>query len=82
MKYRKFDKAMQETGVEYEIEEMNAAIQIITEPDKNEIALINIEPALGKDEICINSSPGKFNVIETDIKVYKTRVEPRYDLES
>ena len=82
MKYRKFDKAMQETGVEYEIEEMNTAIQIKTEPDKNEIALTNIEPALGKDETCINSSPGKFNVIETDIKVYKTRVKPRQDLES
>ena len=82
MKYRKFDKAMQETGLEYEIEELNTAVQIITDPDKNEIALINIEPALGKDETCINSSLGKFNVIETDVKVYKTRVKPREDLES
>ena len=82
MKYRKFDKAMQKSGVEYNIEETDAAIQIETEPDKNEIAQNNIEPALGKDETCVNSAPGKFSVIQTDIKVYKIPVEQREDLES
>lgn len=82
MNYRKFDKAMQKADIQYDIEEMNTAVQIKTAPDENETALINIEPALGKDETCINSSPGNFNVIETDIKVYKTRVKPRNDLES
>ena len=82
MNYRKLEKAMQKTGVEYNVQETDSAIQIKTAPAKNEIAQKNIEPALGKDETCINSSPGKFNVIETDIKVYKTRVKPREDLES
>ena len=82
MNYRKFDKAMQKSGVEYNIEEKDVTIHIQTEPDKNDIAQSNIEPALGKYETCINSSPGKFNVIETDVRVYKIRVEQREDLES
>lgn len=82
MNYRKFDKAMQKSGVEYDMEETDAAIQIETEPDKNEVAQKNIEPALGKYETCINSSPGKFSVIQTDIRVYKVPVEQREDLES
>ena len=82
MNYRKLDKAMQKSGVEYNIEETDAAIQIETEPDKNKIAQKNIEPALGKDETCVNSSPGKFSVIQTDIRVYKIPVEQREDLES
>ena len=73
---------MQKSGVEYDIEETNATIKIKTEPDKNEIAQRNIEPALGKNETCINSSPGKFSVIHTDIKVYKIPVKQREDLES
>jgi hypothetical protein len=82
MNYRKFDKAMQKSGVEYNMEQTDAAIQIETEPDKNGIAQKNIEPALGKYETCINSSPGKFSVIQTDIRVYKIPVEQREDLES
>jgi hypothetical protein len=82
MNYRKFDKAMQRSGVEYNIGGTDAAIQIETEPGKNDIAQKNIEPALGKDETCINSSPGKFSVIQTDIRVYKIPVEQREDLES
>ncbi len=82
MNYRKFDKAMQKSGVEYDVKEMVSAIQIKSPPDKDEIVQTNIEPALGKYETCINSSPGKFNVIETDIRVYKIRVKPKKDLES
>lgn len=82
MNYRKLDKAMQKTGIEYNVEATSAVIQIRTEPDKNDIAQKNIEPALAKYETCINSSPGKFSVIETEIKVYKVRVEPKEDLES
>ena len=82
MNYRKLDKAMNKTGIEYNLEATNASIHIVTEPDKNEIAQKNIEPALAKYETCINSSPGNFNVIHTDIKVYRQRVEPKENLES
>ena len=82
MKYRKFDKAMQKSGVEYDMEETDAAVQIKTEPDKNDIAQKNIESALGKYETCVNSSPGNFSVMETDIRVYKIAVEQKEDLES
>ena len=82
MNYRKLDKAMQKTGVEYDVKETDSAIQIKTDPAKNESAQKNIEPALGKYETCVNSSPGNFNVIETDIRVYKIRVKPKEDLES
>jgi hypothetical protein len=80
--YAKLDKAMNKTGVEYDLETTIAAIQIMTKPDNNEIAQRNIEPALAKYETCVNSSPGKFSVIQTDIKIYKHRVEPKEDLES
>jgi hypothetical protein len=82
MKYRKLDKAMQKSGVEYDMEETDAAIQIKTEPDKNQIAQKNIESALGKYETCVNSSPGSFSVIETDVRVYKIPAEQGEDLES
>lgn len=82
MKYRKFDKAMHKSGVEYDIQETDMAIQIKAAPDKNEVVQKNIEPALGKTETCVNSSPGKFSVIETNIRVYKERVDKRNNLES
>ncbi len=82
MNYRKLDKAMQKSGVEYDIQTTDSAVQIKTDPDKNKIAQKNIEPALGKSETCVNSSPGKFSVIETDVRVYKERVDQRDDLES
>jgi hypothetical protein len=82
MNYRKLDKAMQKTGVEYSVQTADSAIQIQTDPGNNEIAQKNIEPALGKYETCVNSSPGKFSVIETDIRVYKIRIEPKENLES
>lgn len=75
--YRKLDKAMQKSGVNYDIQETKTTIQIKTPPDKNEIAQKNIEPALGKYETCVNSSPGKFSIIETDIRVYKIKIKPR-----
>ena len=82
MNFRKLNKAMQKTGVEYDIKDVDTAIQIMTEPDKNEIAQKNIETSLAKYETCINSVQGKFNVMETDIRVYKVPVEPDYSLES
>ena len=82
MNYRKLEKAMQKTGVEYNVQETVGSIEIKTDPNKNELAQKNIEPALGRDETCVNSSPGKFSVIETDVRVYKIRIEPKEDLES
>jgi hypothetical protein len=82
MNYRKFDKAMHKSGVEYDIEETDAAVQIKTDPGNNDLAQKNIEPALGKSETCINSSPGKFSVIQTDVRVYKIPIEQKEDLES
>ena len=82
MNYRKLDKAMQKSGVEYDIQATDSAVQIKTDPDKNQIAQENIEPALGKYETCVNSSPGKFSVIETDIRVYKVRVDQIDGMES
>lgn len=82
MNYRKLDKAMHKSGVDYNVEEKSVSIRIETDPDKNDIAQQNIEPALGKYETCINSSPGKFSVIETEIRVYKIPVEQKEYLES
>ena len=82
MNYRKLDKAMQKSGVEYDIKETDAVVQIQTAPDNNDVAQKNIEPALAKYETCVNSSPGKFSVIQTDVRVYKEPVEPNEDLES
>ena len=82
MNYRKFDKAMQKSGVEYDIEDKDASIRIETDPGNNEVAQKNIGTALGKDETCVNSSPGKFSVIQTEVRVYKIPIEPKEYLES
>ena len=82
MNYRKLNRAMEESGVNYDVQETKTSIHIKTDPDKNEIAQQNIAPALAKYETCVNSSPGNFSVIQTDIKVYKMKVEPKLDLES
>ena len=82
MNYRKLDKAMHKSGVEYSIQGRDSAIRIETDPDKNNITQRNIQPALGKHEACINSSLGKFSIIRMDVRVYKARVEPEESLES
>jgi len=66
---------MQKSGLEYDIEEKDAVIQIATDPDKNDVAQRNIEAAMGRGETCINSAPGRFSVIQTDIRVYKSQKE-------
>jgi hypothetical protein len=71
MKYWKLDRSMQKSGIEYNLEEKNTLIQIATNPDKNTMAQENIKSAMKKDEILVNSSPGKFSVIQKDVKVYK-----------
>jgi len=71
MKYWKLDKIMQKSGIEYNIEEKDALIQIETAPENNDVAQGNINSVLKKDEICINSNPGKFSVIQKDVKVFK-----------
>jgi hypothetical protein len=71
MKYEKFDKVMQKSGIEYSIKERDTLIQIETDPDKNDVTHENIKSAMKKDEILVNSQPGKFSVIQKDIKVYK-----------
>lgn len=75
MKYWKLDRVMQKSGVEYSIEEKNSLIQIETEPEKNDVAHENIKSAMKKDEILVNSQPGKFSVIQGDIRVYKNTKE-------
>ena len=75
MKYWKLDRSMQKSGIEYNLEEKDTLIQIATNPDKNTMAQENIKSAMKKDEILVNSSPGKFSVIQKDVKVYKTQKE-------
>jgi len=82
MNYRKLEKAMHRSGVEYSIQGTDSAIQIKTDPDKNGIAQRNIQPALGKHEICINRLFGRFTIIQTDVRVHKARVESTESLES
>jgi hypothetical protein len=71
MKYSKFDKSMQKSGVDYNLQEKDTLIQIETDPENNDIAVENIQSAMKKDEILVNSQPGKFSVIQKDIRVYK-----------
>ncbi len=75
MKYWKFDKAMQKAGIEYNLEEKDALILVETAPENNNIAQENINSVLKKDEVCVNSSPGKFSIIQKDVKVYKKEKE-------
>jgi hypothetical protein len=72
MKYGKLDKAMWKSDIEYFVDEKNAAICIETEPEKNEVALKNIESAMGRKETCVNSSPGKFTIIQATVNTWKT----------
>jgi hypothetical protein len=71
MKYEKFDRVMQKSGIEYSLKERDSLIQIETDPDKNDVAHLNIKSAMKKDEILVNSQPGKFSVIQKDTRVYK-----------
>ena len=71
MKYGKLDRTMWKSGIEYSVNEGSAAVYIETEPEKNEVALRNIESALGRNEICVNSSPGRFSVIRAAVKIWK-----------
>jgi len=80
--YRKLDKAMHKSHVGYSIQDLDSAVQVKTNPDKNEIAQKNIQPALGKHEACINSSLGRFTIVQMDVRVYKVQVEPEENLES
>jgi len=82
MNYRKLDKGMKKTGIEYSIQGTDSAIQIKTDPDENGGAQRNIQPALGRHEACVNSALGKFSIIQIDVRTYKVRVEPEENLES
>ncbi len=75
MKYWKFDKAMQKAGIEYNLEEKDALILVETAPENNNITQENINSVLKKDEVCVNSAPGKFSIIQKDVKVYKKEKE-------
>ena len=72
---------MQKSGIEYSFQTAGNSVKIETLPGKNAVTQKNIEPALGKLETCVNSSPGRFSVIQTAIKVYKVRVK-RQNIES
>jgi hypothetical protein len=71
MKYRKLDRAMWKSGIEYFVDEGSAAVYIETEPEKNEVALKNIESAMGRNETCVSRSPGRFAVIQIAVKTWK-----------
>ena len=71
MKYSKFDKSMQKSGIDYNLQEKDTLIQIETDPENNDIAVENIHSAMKKYEILVNSQPGKFRVIPKDTRVYK-----------
>jgi hypothetical protein len=71
MKYSKFDKSMQKSGIDYNLQEKDTLIQIETDPENNDIAVENIQSAMKKYEILVNSQPGKFSVISKDTRVYK-----------
>ncbi|MGB9597705.1 MAG: hypothetical protein ACPL7B_15585 [Candidatus Poribacteria bacterium] len=75
MKYSKLDKNMQKSGIDYSLQEKDNLIQIETDPENNDIAIDNIKSAMIKDEILVNSQPGKFSVIQKDIRVYKKSKE-------
>jgi len=75
MKYSKLDKNMQKSGIDYSLQEKDNLIQIETDPENNDVAIDNIKSAMIKDEILVNSQPGKFSVIQKDIKVYKKSKE-------
>lgn len=75
MKYSKLDKNMQRSGIDYSLQEKDNLIQIETDPENNDIAIENIKSAMIKDEILVNSQPGKFSVIQKDIRVYKKSKE-------
>lgn len=62
---------MWKSDIEYFVDEGNAAVCIETEPEKNDVALRNIESALGKNETCVNNSPGRFAVIHISVKIWK-----------
>jgi len=66
---------MQKSGIDYSLQEKDNLIQIETDPENNDIAIDNIKSAMIKDEILVNSQPGKFSVIQKDIKVYKKSKE-------
>ncbi len=75
MRYSKLDKNMQRSGIDYSLQEKDNLIQIETDPENNDIAIENIKSAMVKDEILVNSQPGKFSVIQRDIRVYKKSKE-------
>jgi len=66
---------MQKSGIDYSLQEKDNLIQIETDPENNDVAIDNIKSAMIKDEILVNSQPGKFSVIQKDIKVYKKSKE-------
>ena len=66
MNYRKLEKAMHKSGVEYSIQGTDSTIQIKTDSDKNGTAQRNIQLALGRHETCVNSALGKFSIIQMD----------------
>ena len=71
MKYRTLDRVMWKSDIEYSVHERNTAVCIETEPEKNEMALSNIKSAMGRKETCVNSSPGRFTVIQAAVKTWK-----------
>ena len=82
MNYSKLDKKMRKSGVEYTVEEKYLVTKIQTDPSKNDIAQKIIETALGKNEACINSTPGRFRIVQTDVRVYRITVESLEQLRS
>ena len=75
VKYWKLDRIMQKSGIEYSIEKEYPLIQISTDPAHNTVTQENIELAMKKDEVLVNSSLGKFSIIQINMQVYKAQKE-------
>ena len=71
MEYRKLDRAMRKSDIECFVDKGDMAVFIETEPEENEEARKNIESALGRNETCVNSSPGRFTIVQTTVKTWK-----------
>ena len=71
MKYRKLDRVMWKSDIEYSMHERDTAVCIETESEKSEMALRNIRSAMGRKETCVNSSPGRFTIIQAAVKPWK-----------
>lgn len=71
MNYRKLDKKMRKSKIEYKVEDKYFIVRISTDPAQNDEARKIIMESLWKNETCLNNAPGKFAIIKTYVRAYK-----------